>query len=133
MRHRQMKYHRLYGASREERAQRMVNNSAPENELVPRATTYVVARPPAHFDTCRYVESITNGCSRSYVVVRSQKFHLKRKYYQVQIGIPASALLHPLGLDSHQWRCNCRDPVTRCKHVIAIELLYKITVCIFRL
>ena len=113
-------YHRLYGATRQERAQRMVDNKAPENELAPRATTYVVARPHARFTDGRYVETIDEHCIRTYVIVRSQKFHLRRKYYQVQLGRLASTLT--AHSDSQQWRCNCRDTVNRCKHVIAVEL-----------
>ena len=113
-------YHRLYGATRQERAQRMVDNKAPENELAPRATTYVVAQPHARFTDGRYVETIDQRCIRTYVIVRSQKFHLRRKYYQVQLGRLASTLT--AHSDSQQWRCNCRDTVNRCKHVIAVEL-----------
>lgn len=132
-----MKYGIKYGQTRTERADRLVQNRPHGvhtniNALPRPIISRKYGTPGAHFTaTQRYVEDIsklTNAekAQRNYIVVRSQKYGdrlMWRDFYKISLHDNLQTAMK--NMTYRKWRCNCRDTVLKCKHIMAIVQIYR--------
>ena len=131
-----MRYGIRYGSNRGERARRIASNTphgaATDVNALPRPIrVFKYGQPPATFTRRqRYVEDINKltekeQTKRNFIVVRSQKYGDKLMYKDFyKIVFPTNLKTAIQKLNIRSWRCNCRDNVLKCKHIMAVAIVY---------
>ena len=126
-----MNYIRLYGKNIKERARRLAENIT-LGKLPPVKSYTMSGLFPVHFtDKYRYVENLYQLSpdemkKRNFIVVRSQKYNIKRKTYKVKTKGSVYDTFYSPGIDLQG--CTCcyyRRTQSRCKHMLAVKLKYK--------